>query len=106
MNVNLEIKLFRELEKQSLVSQRQLSKKCHVSLGSVHYCLSALIAKGFIKANNFKNSNNKLSYSYILTPSGLAHKHKITLEFLQKKQHEFEELKKEIDNLMKELSDN
>lgn len=103
MNGALEIKLIRELEKQPQVSQRQLSKRCHVSLGSIHHCLNALIKKGFIKANNFKNSKNKLAYSYILTPSGLAHKHKITIEFLKKKQLEFEDLEKEISSLKKEL---
>ena len=103
MNGALEIKLIRELEKQPQVSQRQLSKSCHVSLGSIHHCLNALIKKGFIKANNFKSSKNKLAYSYILTPSGLAHKHKITMEFLKKKQLEFEDLEKEISSLKKEL---
>jgi len=103
MNGALEIRLFRELEKQPQLSQRLLSKRCQVSLGSLHYCLNALIEKGFIKAKNFKNSKNKLSYSYVLTPSGLAHKHKITIEFLKRKQLEFEDLKKEISNLKKEL---
>jgi EPS-associated MarR family transcriptional regulator len=77
--------------------------RCNVSLGSIHYCLSALIEKGFIKAKNFKNSKNKLAYSYILTPSGFAHKHKITKEFLKRKQVEFELIKDEIAKLEGEL---
>ena len=103
MSDYLEIKLIRELEKQPQLSQRQLSIRCNVSLGSIHYCLSALIEKGFIKAKNFKNSKNKLAYSYILTPSGLAHKHKITMEFLKRKQMEFELMKDEIAKLEGEL---
>ena len=105
MNGALEIKLIRELEKQPQLSQRQLSKKCDVSLGSIHYCLNALIEKGFIKAKNFKNSKNKLAYSYILTPTGLLHKQRISLEFLKIKQLEFENLKKEIISLKRELKD-
>tara|TARA_B100001093_G_C26239959_1_gene763939 strand:- start:85 stop:438 length:354 start_codon:yes stop_codon:yes gene_type:complete len=104
MNSFLEINLIRELEKQPQLSQRQLSKRCHVSLGSIHYCLSALIEKGFIKAINFKNSKNKLAYSYILTPTGIAHKKKITMEFLKRKQLEFELIKTEIDELEGELN--
>lgn len=103
MNSFLELKLIRELEKQPITSQRQLSVKCNVSLGSLNYCLSALIKKGFIKANNFKNSKNKLAYSYILTPTGLAHKQKITMEFLKNKQLEFELTKNEIYKLKEEL---
>lgn len=104
MSDYLEIKLFRELENQPKLSQRQLSMRCNVSLGSVHYCLSALIKKGLIKAKNFKNSKNKLAYSYILTPSGLAHKQKITMEFLKRKQIEFELIKEEITKLENELN--
>ena len=104
MNDYLEIKLIRELKNQPQLSQRQLSMRCNVSLGSIHYCLSALIEKGFIKAKNFKNSKNKLAYSYILTPSGLAHKQKITMKFLKKKQMEFELMKDEIAKLEGELN--
>lgn len=104
MNGALEIQLIRVLERQPQISQRQLSRKCHVSLGSIHYCLNSLIEKGFIKAKNFKNSKNKLAYSYILTPSGLAHKQKITMEFLKRKQLEFELIKEEIDKLEGELN--
>lgn len=103
MNGALEIKLIRELEKQPQLSQRQLSKRCQVSLGSIHYCLNALIERGFVKAKNFKNSKNKMSYSYILTPSGIIHKHKITVDFLKKKQLEFEGLKEEISYLKREI---
>ena len=104
MSEHLEIKLIRELEKQPQLSQRQLSMRCNVSLGSIHYCLSALIEKGFIKAKNFKNSKNKLAYSYILTPAGFAHKQKITMEFLKRKQVEFELMKDEITKLKCELN--
>ena len=103
MTSSLEIKMIRELDKEPQISQRQLSKRCNVSLGSIHHCLSALIEKGFIKAKNFKNSKNKLAYSYILTPSGLAHKQKITIEFLKRKQLEYELIKKEIIKLESEL---
>lgn len=89
MNCDLEIKLIFELESQPLPSQRQLSKKCNVSLGFINYCLSALIKKGFIKAKNFKNSKNKLAYSYILTPPRLALKKNITMELLKRKQIEY-----------------
>lgn len=104
MNDYLEIKLIREIEIQPQLSQRKLSMRCNVSLGSIHYCLSALIEKGFIKTKNFKNSKNKLAYSYILTPSGLAHKQKITMEFLKRKQMEFELMKDEIAKLEGELN--
>lgn len=99
----LKLKLIRLLEDSPKTSQRDLSKKFKVSLGSVHYCLKALIEKGFIKAKNFSRSNNKLSYAYIVTPSGIRHKTELTISFLKRKQNEYEKLKNEIKNLEKDL---
>ena len=96
MQYELEIKLMNALEAESRQSQRRLSEACGVSLGTIHYCLNALIEKGFVKAQNLKNSGNKLAYAYILTPSGINHKRKITIAFLKRKKHEFDILKKEI----------
>ena len=103
MNKQLSIKLFRELEKTPAQSQRALSQSCGVSLGSIHYCLNALIEKGYVKAKNFKNAQNKLAYAYILTPSGLNLKKKLTLAFLIRKQAEYVALQKEINTLEEDL---
>lgn len=91
------------LEKAPAHSQRALSVDCGVSLGSVHYCLSALIDKGHVKAHNFKNSKNKLSYVYTLTPTGLNRKKELALAFLRLKQKEYATLQKEIKALKEEL---
>ena len=97
------IKLIRALEQNPEQSQRALSKSCGVSLGSIHYCLNALIEKGYVKAQNFKNAQNKMAYAYILTPSGFNLKKKLTIDFLKCKQIEYKELKKEIKALEEDL---
>lgn len=104
MNDELAIKLCRELEKTPKQSQRALSQNCGVSLGSIHYCLNALIEKGYVKAANFKNAKNKLAYAYILTPPGIALKKELTLAFLKRKQVEYAALRKEIAELEEDLS--
>lgn len=103
MNDELSIKLFNELEKNPEQSQRRISKNCCASLGSVNYCLNALIKKGFVKAMNFKNSKNKLAYIYILTSSGMNYKKKLSIAFLKRKQAEYKSLKREIALLKKEV---
>lgn len=103
MNIELSIKLFAELKKNPVQSQRALSKRCGVSLGSIHYCLSALVNKGYVKARNFKNEKNKVAYSYILTPSGINLNKELTLVFLNSKQAKYEALRREIKALKKEL---
>ena len=103
MNTELSIKLIRELEKAPEQSQRALSRRCGVSLGSVHYCIKALMEKGYVKARNFKNAQNKVAYAYILTPAGLNLKTELTLAFLKRKQAEYEALQKEITELEEDL---
>ena len=104
MNQELSIKIIRELEKAPEQSQRALSKRCGVSLGSIHYCINALVEKGYVKARNFKNAHKKLAYAYILTPSGINLKKELTLAFLKRKQAEYEALQKEIKALEKDLA--
>jgi EPS-associated MarR family transcriptional regulator len=94
--------LLKSLEQDTNKTQRQLSKELGISLGKVNYCLQNLIQKGFIKINNFKNSNNKIQYSYLLTPKGLEEKTKLTIDFLRAKTKEYEMLKKEVEKIIEE----
>jgi EPS-associated MarR family transcriptional regulator len=77
-----------------------------VSLGKVNYCLKALIDRGWVKANNFKNSNNKAAYAYLLTARGIEEKAQITVRFLKHKMDEYEQLKQEIAELELEVENN
>ena len=74
-----------------------------VSLGKTHYCLRALTELGWIKANRFRQSADKLSYAYLLTPAGLKAKAQLTASFLERKVQEFEALKREIATLQSDL---
>ena len=87
------------LEQNPRISQRELAKEMGVSLGKVNYCLKALVDKGLVKANNFKNSANKWAYFYVLTPRGIEAKAKISVHFLQRKLEEYERLRAEIEEL-------
>ena len=104
MNQELSIKIMIELEKAPEQSQRALSKRCGVSLGAIHYCINALMEKGYVKARSFKNAKNKLAYAYILTSSGINSKKELTLAFLKRKRAEYEALQKEIKALEKDLA--
>tara|TARA_Y100000766_G_scaffold257_1_gene208 strand:+ start:13301 stop:13498 length:198 start_codon:yes stop_codon:yes gene_type:complete len=58
--------------------------------------IKALLGKGILIVDNFKKSDNKLGYLYLLTPKGVERKRKLTLLFLQRKSEEFDKLKAEI----------
>ena len=98
-NQQSKYQLLKSLEQDANLTQRQLSEELGISLGKVNYCLKSLIQKGFIKINNFKNSNHKLQYSYLLTPTGIEEKTKLTIEFLKVKTEEYEALKEEVERI-------
>ena len=95
-------KILKRLETHPEISQRELAQELDVSLGRVNFCLKALIKKGLLKANNFRNSSNKRAYLYLLTPKGLEEKARVTVRFLRYKVAEYETLKGEIEQLRKE----
>lgn len=94
--------ILKSLEQDSRSTQRQLSDNLGVSLGKVNYCIKSLIEKGFIKVNNFRNNKNKIQYSYLLTPTGIEKKAKLTLDFLRIKTQEYDALRQEIEDLERE----
>lgn len=94
--------LLKTLEDNPSLSQRNLAKRLGVSLGKINFCLNALIEKGCLKVSNFRNSSNKLSYAYLLTPHGVEQKARMTVEFLQIKMQEYEKLCAEIEELKRE----
>lgn len=95
-------KILKRLEANPDISQRELAGELGISLGRANYCIQALIEKGLVKANNFRNSKNKKGYAYLLTPRGIEDKAKITVQFLKIKIAEHEALTKEIKSLRQE----
>ena len=87
------------LEQNPDLSQRELAKVLGVSLGGVNYSLRALAERGMVKVQNFKRSEKKLAYAYVLTPRGLSEKARLTASFLKRKLEEYEALKTEIISL-------
>ena len=96
--------LLREMESNPQITQRDLAKKFGVSLGKTNFLIKALLVKGIVKAQNFKNSKNKIAYIYILTPEGIKLRLELTHKFFSRKAQEYEYLKKEIELLKKEES--
>jgi len=96
--------LLKTLQGNPTLSQRGLAKHLGISLGKVNFCLNALVAKGSLKINNFRNSDNKLAYAYLLTPHGIEEKARMTVHFLRYKIREYEALRTEIEELQREAN--
>ncbi|BBO19540.1 MarR family EPS-associated transcriptional regulator [Candidatus Desulfobacillus denitrificans] len=96
-------RVLRLIEEQPEISQRELARALGVSLGKTHYLMKALLDKGLVKADNFRRSDNKLAYAYLLTPNGIAAKLELTRAFLRLKEDEYRAAHEEIARLRLEL---
>jgi EPS-associated MarR family transcriptional regulator len=103
MNQELEYHALKILEQQPNLTQRELSEALGVSLGKTNYLLKSLIDVGWVKLDNFKRSDKKWGYAYLLTPIGIAEKAAITVRFLNRKQKEYHDLQSEIAQLQQEV---
>lgn len=105
-NNEIELNVLRSLYSNPSFTQRKLSSHLGVSLGSINYCINALIDKGLVKVRHFKQSSTKQKYLYLLTPEGVVEKSRLTFAFLERKHAEYLRLRDEIESLKSELGDN
>ena len=101
-NSEEELEILRKIEENPNLTQRQIADHLGLSLGKINYLIKALLEKGVVKVDNFKRSDNKLGYLYILTPEGVERKRKLTLLFIQRKSEEFDKLKAELSRTEKQ----
>ena len=79
-----------------------MATKLGFSLGKLNYCLRELQQKGLLKLKNFQKKDNKFKYlRYVITPKGIAERTKLTINFMQRKMREYDELKKELEDKYK-----
>lgn len=97
------VRVLRLLQTNPDLTQRELAEQLSLSVGAMNYCLKALMAKGWVKMQNFSDSKNKFGYVYVLTPKGLAEKAVLTRLFLKRKLDEYDTLREEIEMVQREL---
>jgi DNA-binding MarR family transcriptional regulator len=73
-----ELNLLQELEKNPVISQRELSHKFGIALGVTNACLKRMARRGWIQITSL----NHHKIGYFLTPKGFAEKAKLTLHLI------------------------
>ena len=96
-DIELHYRLLKIIDQHPEISQRKLASELGFSLGKVNYCLKAFIAKGLVKVSDFRRSDNKLAYAYLLTPKGMEEKARVTIRFFRRVEVEYETLKREVE---------
>jgi len=102
LNDEYRYRILKLLAADPQASQRRIADELGISLGRANYCLKALVDIGLVKVNNFRNNANKRAYLYLLTPSGIEEKAKVTMRFLKVKLDEYENLEREVEQLRRE----
>jgi EPS-associated MarR family transcriptional regulator len=100
---DVRLRVMRLIDENSKMSSRQIADKVGIANGSAYYVLTALVKKGFVKLENFKNSQRKGQYAYLLTPKGIREKSLLTHRFIGRKREEFDALRGEIKSLEEEV---
>ena len=109
MTKNLDkLNILRKINDSKNLTQRSMAKDLGISLGKLNYCIRALKNKGYVKIKKFKNNkdrfnpNSKNNYFYILTPKGMMQKTRLTINFMNQRLKEYDELQAEIDSKNKQ----
>jgi len=92
-------RLLKLISEKPEISQRNLAAELGLSLGKTNYCLQAFITRGLVKVDNFRRSDNKRAYAYLLTPQGVEEKARVTMQFFRYMEAEYETLKREVAGL-------
>jgi DNA-binding MarR family transcriptional regulator len=100
MFLDNELKLMSEISENENITQRELSKRLNLSLGSVNLLIKKMIKEGLIKMNQV----SKRQVFYILTPTGMMEKAKKTSKYIKIHYNAINETKKSIKRTLEEIS--
>ena len=99
---DVRLRVMRLINGNPELSSRQVADQVGISNGSAYYVLTALVEKGFVKLENFKNNPRKGQYAYLLTPKGVREKSLLTHRFIERRRQEYDDLRAEIELLERE----
>src|SRR4030042_2716158 len=94
-----DLRLLEELERNPIISQRELSHKFGIALGVTNACLKRMARKGWIRIRGFDHRR----IGYYLTPKGFVEKSKLTFNLVSGIVQHYSELKQVIGERLLEM---
>lgn len=94
-----DLQFLEELEKNPIVSQRELSHRFGIALGVTNACLKRMARKGWIRIRDL----NPRRIGYYLTPKGILEKTRLTIHLISFRVQHYSELKKVIADRLLEM---
>ena len=94
-----DLRLLEELERNPIVSQRELSHKFGIALGVTNACLKRMTRKGWVRIKGFDHRR----IGYHLTPKGFVEKSRLTFHLVSGIVQHYSKLKQVIGNRLLEM---
>jgi DNA-binding MarR family transcriptional regulator len=96
-----DLNLLESIEIDPDVTQASLANQLGVAVGTVNWHLKRLISKGYVKVK--KAQRRKLLY--IITPSGIALRAKLTIDYIDKSFSLYRQTRNQVNKLVKEIKE-
>ena len=94
-----DLRLLEELERNPIISQRELSHKFGIALGVTNACLKRMVRKGWIRIRGFDHRK----IGYYVTPKGFLEKSRLTFHLVSGIVQHYSELKQVIGERLLEM---
>jgi len=94
-----DLRLLEELEKNPIISQRELSHKFGIALGLINACIKRMVRKGWVRIRGFDHRR----IGYYLTPKGFVEKSRLTFHLVSGIVQHYSELKQVIGERLLEI---
>ena len=95
-----DLKLLEAVHEDSRITQRSLSSKLGIALGLTNIYLKRLVRKGYIKCVNVQPNR----ITYLLTPSGITEKARLTYEFMDYSLYLYREVRQHLREALQECA--
>jgi DNA-binding MarR family transcriptional regulator len=97
-----DLRLLEELERNPIISQRELSHKFGIALGVTNACIKRMVRKGWVRIRGFDHRR----IGYYLTPKGFVEKSRLTFHLVSGIVQHYSELKQVIGERLLEMERN
>ena len=96
-----ELELLEVIEEDPSIRQVDIAKRMGVAVGTVNWLLKRLAGKGYIRMKRI----GRWQWRYLLTPSGIARKAKLTRQYVRASMSQYRKTRTQVLSLIEDLKE-
>lgn len=94
-----DLNLLEHIEQDPDITQASLAAQLGVAVGTVNWHLKRLVSKGYVKVKRAQRKKLR----YIITPSGMALRARLTMEYIDRSLQLYRNTRQEVTDLLEEV---